>query len=75
MGARRGVGVRGALTTGTSCTSGALTMRDVIKILTLGSQLRRHARSSIEILREVDAIIAGRAPPYAAFPTDEQPPS
>jgi hypothetical protein len=36
---------------------GRLTMRDVIKILTLGSQLRRHARSDIEILREVQAVI------------------
>ena len=33
---------------------GHLTMSDVIKILTLGSQLRRHARTSIEILREID---------------------
>ena len=40
---------------------GQLTLRDVIKILTLGSQLRRHARDNIEILREVDAIIQGSA--------------
>lgn len=36
---------------------GRLSMRDLIKILTLGSQLRRHARNSIEILREVEAIV------------------
>lgn len=38
---------------------GRLTMHDMIKILTLGSQLRRHARNSIEILREVEAVIRG----------------
>ena len=38
---------------------GQIQLRDVIKILTLGSQLRRHARDNIEILREVDAIIQG----------------
>lgn len=36
---------------------GRLTMSDVIRILTLGSQLRRHSRPSIEVLREVDAIV------------------
>lgn len=36
---------------------GKLTMRDIIKMLTLGSQLRRHARNSIEILREIEAIV------------------
>lgn len=36
---------------------GRMTMGDVIRTLTLGSQLRRHARPSIEILREVDAIV------------------
>ncbi|MEI7813249.1 MAG: hypothetical protein WCJ13_00470 [Coriobacteriia bacterium] len=41
---------------------GRLTLRDVIKILTLGSQLRRHARSDIEILREVRAVIDAEAP-------------
>ncbi len=41
---------------------GRLTMRDVIKILTLGSQLRRHARGDVEILREVRAIIDAEAP-------------
>jgi hypothetical protein len=50
---------------------GLLTMRDVIKILTLGSQLRRHARGSIEILRDVEAIITA-ATPYVV-PTEEQP--
>jgi len=50
---------------------GLLTMRDIIKMLTLGSQLRRHARGSIEILREIDAIIAA-ATPYVA-PIEEQP--
>ncbi len=47
---------------------GLLTMRDVIKILTLGSQLRRHARGSIEILRDVEAIITA-AKPYVAADT------
>jgi hypothetical protein len=41
---------------------GRLTMRGVIKILTLGSQLRRHARNDIEILREVRAVINGGVP-------------
>lgn len=41
---------------------GHLTMRDVIKILTLGSQMRRHARNNIEVLREVEAIIDAEAP-------------
>ena len=50
---------------------GLLTMRDIIKMLTLGSQLRRHARGSIEILREVEAIIIA-ATPYVA-PAEEQP--
>jgi len=36
---------------------GRLTVSDVIKILTLGSQMRRHARPSIEVLREVDLIV------------------
>lgn len=36
---------------------GRLTMTDVIKMLTLGSQLRRHARNNIEILREVETVI------------------
>ena len=42
---------------------GQITTRDVIKILTLGSQLRRHARNSIEILREVDAIVMAESQP------------
>jgi len=50
---------------------GLLTLRDVIKILTLGSQLRRHARGSIEILRDVEAIVVA-AKPYVA-PAEEQP--
>ncbi len=50
---------------------GLLTMRDIIKILTLGSQLRRHARGSIEILRDVEAIITA-AKPYT-YPAEEQP--
>jgi len=41
---------------------GKITVRDIIKILTLGSQLRRHARNSIEILREVQAVIDAEAP-------------
>ncbi|NTU72181.1 MAG: hypothetical protein HGB10_10245 [Coriobacteriia bacterium] len=51
---------------------GVLTMRDVIKMLTLSSQLRRHARGSIEILREVDEIIKA-VKPYEGFLADEQP--
>jgi hypothetical protein len=50
---------------------GLLTMRDVIKILTLSSQLRRHARGSIEILRDIEAIILA-ATPYV-MPEEEQP--
>lgn len=44
---------------------GRLTMSNIIQILTLGSQLRRHARNSVEILREVDAIVRqeGKAAP------------
>jgi hypothetical protein len=41
---------------------GRVTMRDIIKILTLGSQMRRHARNSIDILREIDAIISAEQP-------------
>lgn len=36
---------------------GRLTMGDVIKMLTLGSQMRRHARPSFEVLREVEALV------------------
>jgi hypothetical protein len=49
---------------------GRLTMRDVIKILTLGSQLRRHARGDVEILREVRAVIDTKAP-YHDTSSDE----
>jgi len=42
---------------------GHLTLRDVVKILTLGSQMRRHARNSIEILREVDDIVMRESEP------------
>jgi hypothetical protein len=51
---------------------GHVTTRDVIKILTLGSQMRRHARNNIEILREVDAIVtAGSQPSYQLPPEEE----
>jgi hypothetical protein len=36
---------------------GRLNIGDVIKILTLGSQMRRHARPSIEILNDVAHVI------------------
>jgi len=41
-----------------------LTMSDIVKVLTLGSQLRRHARSGVEILREVSVVVhhAGSTP-------------
>ena len=39
---------------------GLLTMSDVVKVLTLGSQLRRHARGSIEILRDIEAVITAK---------------
>ncbi len=42
-----------------------LMLGDVIKILTLGSQLRRHARNSIDILREVNDVIAAHGRPSA----------
>ena len=41
---------------------GKITLRDIIKILTLGSQMRRHARNNIEILREVKAIVDAETP-------------
>ena len=51
---------------------GQITTRDVIKILTLGSQMRRHARNSIEILREVDAIVMAESKPsYQPEPEPE----
>jgi hypothetical protein len=49
---------------------GLLTMRDIIKILTLGSQLRRHARGSIEILRDINAIIVAETR-YVVPETDQ----
>lgn len=39
---------------------GRLAMRDIVKILTLGSQMRRHARNGIEILKDVNAVIAAK---------------
>ena len=36
---------------------GRLTMGDVVKMLTLGSQMRRHARPSMEVLREIEALV------------------
>ena len=44
---------------------GRMTMSDIVRILTLGSQLRRHARNQIEILREIAAIL-GAEPAEAA---------
>lgn len=41
---------------------GKLTLRDIIKVLTLGSQMRRHARNNIEILREVKATVDAETP-------------
>ena len=51
---------------------GRLTLRDVIKIMTLGSQLRRHARGDIEILHEVQAIIVAETPYKETF--EDEPP-
>ena len=51
---------------------GRLTIRDVVKILTLGSQMRRHARNNIEILREVEAIIVAEAPTYTPPETEAE---
>lgn len=42
---------------------GLLGMGDVIRILTLGSQLRRHARNSIDILRDVESIVRSKRTP------------
>jgi len=36
---------------------GRMMMSDIIKTLTLGSQMRRHARPSIEVLREIEALV------------------
>lgn len=50
---------------------GHLTLRDVIKILTLGSQMRRHARNNIEILREIDVIVSAESAPSFQLPAEE----
>jgi hypothetical protein len=47
-------------------------MRDIVKILMFGGQLRRHARGSIEILQDVQAIITAENP-YVP-PAEGQPP-
>ena len=52
---------------------GLLTMSDIVNVLTFGSQLRRHARGSIEILRDVEAIIVAKT--QYKPPTDEEPPA
>ena len=49
---------------------GQITVRDIVKILTLGSQMRRHARGNIEILREVDAIVSAGHASFEAPPTE-----
>lgn len=36
---------------------GRLTMSDVVRILTLSSQLRRRARSNVEILRDIAGVL------------------
>ncbi len=38
-----------------------ISLQDVIRILTLGSQLRRHARNSVELLREAEAVVRAGA--------------
>ena len=50
---------------------GQVTTRDVIKMLTLGSQMRRHARNNIEILREVDAIVSAESQGSYQEPPEE----
>ncbi len=45
---------------------GRLTLSDVVRILTLGSQLRRHSRPSVELLREVEAIVRAENMPPAS---------
>ena len=40
---------------------GRLSMGDVIRLLTLGSELRRHARSSTDILRDMEAVVRGES--------------
>lgn len=34
-----------------------MSMQEVIRMLTFGSQLRRHARNSIEILRDIEGVV------------------
>lgn len=51
---------------------GHVTLRDIVKILTLGSQMRRHARNNIEILREVDAIVMAESQPSLQLPVEEE---
>lgn len=41
---------------------GLLSVTDIIKLLTFGSQLRRHSRGAIEILRDVEAVVVAKAP-------------
>ena len=48
---------------------GRLTMRDIIKLLTLGSQMRRHARGNVDILHDIDTIISNEKP-YTETPPD-----
>jgi len=50
---------------------GHITVRDVVKILTLGSQMRRHARNNIEILREIDDLISSKSAPSYELPEEE----
>jgi hypothetical protein len=47
-------------------TFGRLSMSAVIRLLTLGSELRRHARPSAEILRDMDELVRseGREVPH-----------
>lgn len=40
---------------------GRMTMSDIIKTLTLGSQMRRHARPAVEVLREVEEIVRAQS--------------
>lgn len=39
---------------------GHLGMGDILRMLALGSQLRRHARPSIEVLREVEELVRSK---------------
>lgn len=49
---------------------GHLTMRDIVRILTYGSQMRRHARNTIEILKDVYAVILAESAPRTEMPAD-----